>query len=66
MRGQNAENAEKCLRQEFPEPVADQNLNRRKVLDLQHEINQLQILAARSFQSLRSWTSWSWGVEELI
>ncbi|CAK9115856.1 unnamed protein product [Durusdinium trenchii] len=38
--------------EEFPEPVADQNLNRRKVLDLQHEINQLQKLSLKHHEAV--------------
>lgn len=32
------------LEEEIPEPIADQNFNRRKVLDLQHELSRLQML----------------------
>lgn len=34
---------------EIPEPIADQNFNRRKVLDLQHELTKLQMLGFELF-----------------
>ena len=38
-----------CVDEEIPlEPIADQNFNRRKVLDLQHELTRLQMLGANS------------------
>ena len=38
-----------CADEEIPlEPIADQNFNRRKVLDLQHELTRLQMLGTNS------------------
>ena len=40
-----------CADEEIPlEPIADQNFNRRKVLDLQHELTRLQMLGKKRVQ----------------
>ena len=42
------------LEEEIPEPIADQNFNRRKVLDLQHELSRLQMLGQWSYLGMHS------------
>lgn len=40
------------LEEEIPEPIADQNFNRRKVLDLQHELSRLQKLSLKQHEAV--------------
>lgn len=56
------------LEEEIPEPIADQNFNRRKVLDLQHELSRLQMLgnainAHQWSDYLMGCTAWIWLAE---